>query len=334
MAEETKERGLVEYQSRDGQLVKLSFDSVRKYLVSGKAELVTDQEIVMYMGTCKARGLNPFKRDCYLVKYNQDPAATIVSIDYFRSRARAQTDCRGWECGVIVENGDQIIERKGSFMRPGDALLGAWFRARPAGWEVDFDWSINLDPYIKKKSDGGVTKFWADENQPQMIAKVVESQGLRRLWPDEFQGLYAEDDNLQNLKDVTPVEPIGKPKEIKSNEDTENRDHATTGHTARSGSDNAADAGRESGSGRGGDNSGPVDGGESLRGSRTPQEKPDKKAEALAWVAEAPEAEIMDSKTLNQKLKGLSQGEQLVVCSAFNKRRQTIVAELKAAGQE
>ena len=30
------------------------------------------------------------------------------------------------------------------------------------------------------------------ETQPEMIAKVAESQLLRALWPDEFQGLYVD----------------------------------------------------------------------------------------------------------------------------------------------
>src|SRR5882672_2401168 len=103
MSEENKERGLVVYESRDGQEIRLSFDTVRKYLVSGKPEYVTDQEIVLYMGTCKARGLNPFKKDCYLVKYTEnDPAATIVAIDFYRSRARAQLDCVGWKAGILL----------------------------------------------------------------------------------------------------------------------------------------------------------------------------------------------------------------------------------------
>ena len=67
-----EEKGLVEYLSRDGQQIKLNFDTVRKFLVSGKPELVTDQEIMLYMGMAKARGLNPFKKDCYLVKYTPD----------------------------------------------------------------------------------------------------------------------------------------------------------------------------------------------------------------------------------------------------------------------
>lgn len=331
MAEETKERGLVEYQSRDGQAIKLSFDTVRKFLVSGKAALVTDQEIVMYMGMCKARGLNPFKRDCYLVKYTEKtPAATIVSIDYYRSRARAQADCLGWESGVIALDKDQVLQfRRGSFMYPGDELKGGWFRAKPKDWTIPFEWSVNLEPFIKKTADGDITTFWREENQPQQIAKVAESQGLRRLWPDEFQGLYTEGEEL-DLRDVTPIgEPLAKPKEVESDELVKNP---------------SAEKSVESNDTR--VPSGGVGGGEAPESSSKPSTRNqpgnagdankdrDKKAEALAWVGEAPEAEIMDTKTLSVKLKGLTQGEQLVVCSAFNKRRNQIVEDLKQSGGE
>lgn len=199
----TQEHGIVQYQSRDGQQIKLSFEAVRKFLVSDKPEFVTDTEIMMYMGQCKARGLNPFKKDCYLIKYTKDdPAATIVSIDYYRSRARAQPDCVGWNKGVIVKTeAGQIEERDGSFLYPGDELLGGWFRARPKGWETDLSWSVNLTAYVKTTREGRPTRFWDKDNQPQQIVKVAESQGLRRCWPDEFAKLYIEEEVVQSLPD-------------------------------------------------------------------------------------------------------------------------------------
>lgn len=204
MAEETKEdRTIATYQSRDGQEIKLSIDTVRKFLVSGKPEFVTDQEIVLYIGMCKARGLNPFKKDCYLVKYTQnDAASTIVSIDYYRARARAQPDCRGWQCGVVVKSKDGKTEqREGSFTNDDETLVGGWFRGKPAGWDEPLNWSIALKPYVKTTREGAPTRFWSPDNQPAQIAKVAESQGLRRLWPDEFQGLYTADE--MDL-DITP----------------------------------------------------------------------------------------------------------------------------------
>ena len=194
------------YESRDGQEIKLSIDTVRNYLVSGNPQFVTDQEIMLYVGMCKSRGLNPFKKDCYLVKYTQaDPASTIVSIDYYRARARAQADCQGWQCGVIVKSKDgSIKESEGSFMSDDETLLGAWFMAQPKGWSSPLRWTINLAGFIKKTRDGAPTRFWSPDNQPAQIVKVVESQGLRKLWPDEFQGLHTAGE-IETDIDITPT---------------------------------------------------------------------------------------------------------------------------------
>lgn len=209
-AKAPEDRGLTVYRSRDGQEIRLSFDVVRKYLVSGKADAVTDQEIMLYMGMAKARGLNPFKKDCYLVKYTEgDPAATIVSIDYYRARAKAQEDCRGWTCGIVLKGDDGLLkEREGCLVLEGETLVGGWFRAQPAGWDVEKVWTVPLERYIKKTSAGAVTQFWVKEKQAEMIVKVAESQGLRRVWPDEFGKLYVKEEIVEGLGfDRTPIPP-------------------------------------------------------------------------------------------------------------------------------
>lgn len=187
------ERGVVKYQAKDGSEVALTLDVIRKFLVHGKAELVTAQEMVFFMGICKARGLNPFAKDCYLIKYSQDPAAIVTSIDYFRARAKAQPDCKGWQAGIIVLRNGQAIRTSG-LMLDGDKLIGGWFSAKPAGWETPFELEVNLRGYIKKTREGAITKFWQDENQPTQIRKVAESQGLRECWPAEFAKLYVEEE--------------------------------------------------------------------------------------------------------------------------------------------
>ena len=37
-----------------------------------------------------------------------------------------------------------------------------------------------------------------------MIAKVAESQGLRRLWPDEFQGLFVHEEIIETSATPEP----------------------------------------------------------------------------------------------------------------------------------
>lgn len=183
---------IITYNARDGQEITLGFDIVRKYLVQGKAELVTNQEIVFFMGICKARGLNPFKKDCYLIKYSNDPAAIVTSIDYFRSRAKSQNNCRGWKKGIIVQKPDGTIRDSYGLILSGEQLVGGFFETKPDGWDEPFRLEVNLDGYIKRKTDGSITSFWQPKNQPTQIAKVAESQGLRTVWPDEFQGLYEQ----------------------------------------------------------------------------------------------------------------------------------------------
>jgi len=204
----TEEKGVIKYKAKDSQEVSLSLGVIKKYLVQGKPEFVTNQEAMYFMGICKSRGLNPFNKDCYLMKYGaNDNAAIIVSIDYFRKRAKAQPDCQGWTKGVIVERKGEVIYSKGLVLE-GDKLLGGWFSAQPKDWREPLLLEVNLSGYIKKTRDGKITKFWSKENQPSQIAKVAESQGLRTVWPDEFQQLYTSEE-IQQEDTKAPIEIKG-----------------------------------------------------------------------------------------------------------------------------
>jgi phage recombination protein Bet len=198
----TQEKGLVEYESR-GQEVVLTAEIVREFLVTGKKELVTTQEIAYFLGICKARGLNPFLKDVYIIKYGAEPAAIVTSIDFYRSRARSAPDCVGWQKGVICLNKEtgELRYSKGLVL-PTEELVGGWFKARPTGWTVDFELEVNLAGYIKYTADGKITKFWKPHNQPSQIGKVVESQGLRTVWPDLFQGTYTADERNFDLEEI------------------------------------------------------------------------------------------------------------------------------------
>ena len=196
-----KKEWAIEYKSTGGVEIKLNPEIIKKYLIRGKSELVTDQEVVFFMKLCQARGLNPFIGDVYLIKYSMDPAAIVTSIDFFRKRARSQKDCVGWETGIVVQGKDGIKYTNGLILE-GEKLVGGWFKATPEGWKVEFKLEVNLAGYLrfKREKESGkkeLTKFWESENQPSQIAKVAESQGLRRLWPDEFQGLATEEELLE-----------------------------------------------------------------------------------------------------------------------------------------
>jgi phage recombination protein Bet len=203
---------LVKYTAKDGVPVALDFETVKNYLVRGQRENITRQEVMYFLGTCKSKGLNPFKGDCYLIKYGQDPAAIVTSIEYYRSRAKAQEDCAGWEKGIIVLRHGEIVYSNGLLLE-GDELLGGWFEAKPHGWERPFKLEVNLRGFVKKTREGNVTKFWEKEKQPMMIAKIAESQGLRTLWPDEFGEILEKDEvpEPHEIIDVTPHTLVQQP---------------------------------------------------------------------------------------------------------------------------
>ena len=198
-----EEKGVVKYAAKDGQEITLTFETVRNYLVSGKKELLTPQELIFFMGICKSRGLNPFKKDAYLIKYSDDPAAIVTSIDFYRARARAQEDCQGWKSGIVIQKKDGAIEyREGALLLEGEKLVGGWFEGQPKGWNNPKKHSVTLKGYVKRTKAGEITRFWQEDNQPSQIMKVAESQGLRMLWPDEFQQLYSEEEILSIPQDT------------------------------------------------------------------------------------------------------------------------------------
>jgi phage recombination protein Bet len=328
---EPQERGAVSYESRDGQEIKLSFDTVRKYLVSGKPEFVTDQEIVLYMGTCKARGLNPFKKDCYLVKYTErDTAATIVSIDYYRSRAKAQADCVGWKSGIIILTPTNQLEyREGSFMLGGDQLVGGWFRAKPKHWDDEYTWTVSLQTYIKKTREGVITQFWREENQAYMIAKVAESQGLHRLWPDEFQGLML-DEEFKALRDVTQQPtPLRVPQAIGENRADEKTRIRKNSENVSEGKPTTEKLDRHSAGTRA-----PKEPVEQSKPQAPPPEPSEEQAQEdlinqlILWCESAPDGDFEDKAKEDwlfaelKKVKGTV--NQMKVLKPFNDRRQAI----------
>ena len=185
----TRDLQVTTYKSRSGEQITLSLDVVRTFLVTGKRELVTDQEIVLFMGICRAIGANPFKKDAYLVKFDQNPAAVITSINFYRSRAKAQPDCTGWQAGVICLNKkDGTLRYSNGLVLPTEELVGGWFEAQPVGWDAPLRLEVNLSGYAKGNA------FWTPQKAPSMISKVAESQGLRTCWPDEFGGTISAEE--------------------------------------------------------------------------------------------------------------------------------------------
>lgn len=195
-----KEFGLVEYEA-NGEMIKLSFPAVRKYLVSGGGN-VSDQEVMMFLTLCRYQHLNPFLREAYLIKYgNNDPATIVTGKDVFTKRADATPNYGGKQAGVIVltEKGE-VVEREGSFVLPKETLVGGWAKVFIKGHDTPEYAAVSLEEYIGKKKDGTVNSQWS-KKPATMIRKVAVVQALREAFPDRFQGMYAQEE-MAEVSDI------------------------------------------------------------------------------------------------------------------------------------
>ena len=106
---------IVEYTASDGVEVKLTPAIVARYIVTGNAE-PSDRDVYSFMMQCRARGLNPLAKDCYMTSFKNRDGSTSVSVivskDYFVRTATRQPDFDGYEAGVVVIDRDGNIVGK------------------------------------------------------------------------------------------------------------------------------------------------------------------------------------------------------------------------------
>lgn len=196
MAENTQ---LVEYEA-NGEMVQISPNMVKKYLVSGGGN-VTDGEVMMFMSLCRFQHLNPFLKEAYLIKYgSNDPATIVTGKDVFTKRAEANPNYKGKKAGVIVQKEDGTVEeREGTMVLPSEKLVGGWARVFIKDKEPEYQ-SVSFDEYAGRKKDGTLNSQWA-KKPATMIRKVAVVQALREAFPDRFQGLYAQEE-MATINDV------------------------------------------------------------------------------------------------------------------------------------
>lgn len=171
-----------------GQEITLNAGIIKRYLVSGDADKVTDQEVLLFAKLCQYQGLNPFLREAYLVKYGSSPAQTITSKAALEKRAARCKDYRGFEAGIIIRRPDGTIEqRPGTFYAEDEQLVGGWAKVYVDGYVVPVEATATLREYSTGKA------LW--QSKPAtMIRKVAKVCALREAFPDDMQGMYAAEE--------------------------------------------------------------------------------------------------------------------------------------------
>ena len=187
--------------------VRLSSTMVKKYLVSGDASNVTDQEVMMFMTLCKYQHLNPFLREAYLVKYGNSPATIVTGKDTFTKRAERNPKYNGKAAGIIVQKKDGSIDyREGTLHLKDETIVGGWAKIFIAGREPEMT-TVSFDEYVGKKKDGSVSGQWLAK-PATMIRKVAVVQALREAFPEDFGGLYSPEEMGEEVNEVIPDKDV------------------------------------------------------------------------------------------------------------------------------
>lgn len=191
---ETKKEIAVIYQS-NGVDVKLTPQIVQDYIVGNNSK-ITLPEFKFFSELCRARGLNPFLKEAYCIKYGNQPATIVVSKDVIEQRAESFPQYDGKESGVIVRNinTNETTERQGCFWdRENEELMGGWCKVYRKDRRMPEYMSVSFDEVAVRKSDGNLNSNWSGK-PATMIEKVAKVRALRAAFPKDFSGMYIADE--------------------------------------------------------------------------------------------------------------------------------------------
>lgn len=193
----------------EGSKVKLTPNIVKEFITKGQE--VTLPEFKMFTELCKVRKLNPFLNEAYLIKFGNAPATIVVSKDVFQKRADKNPNYDGKESGVITENKEtgEIKERIGSFCPLNEKLVGAWCKVYRKDRNHPEHSTISLNEVAKKNSKGEYNSNWTSQ-QGTMLEKVAKVRALREAFPEDFNGMYVEDEMQQVIKTADDFDPLSQ----------------------------------------------------------------------------------------------------------------------------
>lgn len=214
----------VEFESLSGITVKLDAATVRNTLTRGNGK-VTDQEVSMFIRTCQAKKLDPFENgEVFLIKYSDNaPASLVVGYFAYIRRADKFPDYRGFKAGICVAyrkpDGSFVTDGSGRAMVDkkegaavyhvlGEELVGGWcevYRERIPGHVETSYMEVTLQEYSTGKSN------WTAK-PATMVRKVAVSQAFRAAFPNEYEGLYTEDEMIASgaiPATAIDAEPVG-----------------------------------------------------------------------------------------------------------------------------
>lgn len=190
-----------------GNSVELSVALTQNYFCKS----ASPAEAYVFNNWCAHLGLDPWKKECYLVKFGGDPATMIVAADVYKKRAEKNPRYQGKQDGVIVLDKDgNLVDRVGAFVLDTDTIVGGWCKVFVKDYVEPVEARVSFKEYCKMK-DGKPQAQWR-EKPATMINKVAMVHALRNAFPNDLGSMYvAEEMGMEEPANNTPVQ---KPQEF------------------------------------------------------------------------------------------------------------------------
>lgn len=220
-AKPNQDMGLTEYKPFASQdTIKLSVGIVQRLIAvkTKQGHNCSNEDAIKFIAMCKAKALNPFEGDAYLIGYDTQDGpkfSLITAHQAFLKRAELHAEYDGMRSGVIIApgfdcgacEGKRIVfppnaapvkcpicdgaglidEIEGDVVPPDQELAGGWSTIYFKNRKIPMHKRIPIGPFRKPFG------VWKD-NPAGMIVKCSEADGLRSSFPTMLGGLYLREE--------------------------------------------------------------------------------------------------------------------------------------------
>jgi phage recombination protein Bet len=168
-------------------------------------------EAYIFNQWCSHVGLDPWRRECYLVKFGDDPATQLVAADVYKKRAERNPRYQGKKDGVIVLDKDgNLVDRVGAFVLDTDTIVGGWCKVFVKDYVEPVEARVSFKEYCKMK-DGKPAAQWRDR-PATMINKVAMVHALRNAFPNDLGSMYVAEE--MGMEEPASNSEISQPKNV------------------------------------------------------------------------------------------------------------------------
>lgn len=162
-----------------------------------QGDLPGDRDCIRFMLLCRARRLDPFEGDAFLLGFRNNQTqqvdwSLITAHQAFLKRAETHPEFDGMESGVIVQVGSDLKELHGDLVPDeidGDKckLFGAWAKVHFKHRKIPMYKRAKLTTYQKNYG------YWI-KDPAGMITKCVEADCLRSSFPTMMGGMFLREE--------------------------------------------------------------------------------------------------------------------------------------------